>query len=267
LTALYVHQHASSLVAVRAVGQDMVQPPRLSATDRTNLGVALGEFVTEETGIASSDAVVDDGSDVVDAILERAAALPADVIVVGTHGRSGLRQFILGSVAEKVVRRASCAVLTVPPTASEDGFSSLRRILCALDFSAGALRALHYARDLAARCAAQLTVLHVIELPPDVPDLLQPDLTSYRARRFEQARAHMTAVLEPVRAACEASELLLVGRAGREIVRVATEQESDLVVMGVHGRGTADLAIFGSVTHHVVRHAPCPVLTVRLDVL
>ena len=62
-----------------------------------------------------------------------------------------------------------------------------------------------------------------------------------------------------VRDACETSELLLVGRAGREIVRVATEQESELVVMGVHGRSVVDLAIFGSVTHHVVRHAPCPV--------
>ena len=132
----------------------------------------------------------------------------------------------------------------------------MRRILCALDFSVGSSRALHYARDLAARAAAQLTVLHVIELPPDLPGLLQPDLTSYRAARFEQARVWMTAALAPVRDACGTSELLLVGRAGREIVRVATEQESELVVMGVHGRGTVDLAIFGSVTHHVVRHAP-----------
>jgi nucleotide-binding universal stress UspA family protein len=221
--------------------------------------------VTQETGIAGSDAVVDDASDVADAILHRAAALPADLIVQGTHGRSGLGHLLLGSVAEKVLRRASCAVLTVPRTASEGGFGELRRILCALDFSPGSPRALQYARDLATRSAAQLTVLHVIEVPPDVPDLLQPDLTGYRARRFEQARAHMTAVLEPGRAACNASELLLVGRAGREIVRVAIEQESDLVVTGVHGRGTVDLAIFGSVIHHVVRHAPCPVLTVRLD--
>ncbi|NIS66340.1 MAG: universal stress protein, partial [Gemmatimonadales bacterium] len=59
--------------------------------------------------------------------------------------------------------------------------------------------------------------------------------------------------------------LILTGRPGREIVRVAAEQAVDLIVLGVHGRGAVDLAMFGSVTHHVVRHASSPVLAVRVD--
>ena len=266
VSVLHVHQPATSLVAAGPFVGGETLLPTLRTTDRLDLDAALEELVTQETGIARADAMVDDASDVADAILKRAAAGHADLIVMGTHGRSGIQHLMVGSVAEKVLRRAGCAVLTVPLTAPEEFPGSLRRILCALDFSVGSSRALHDARDLAARAAAPLTVLHVIELPPDVPDLLQPDLTGYRAARFEQARVRMTAALAPVRDACETSELLLVGRAGREIVRVATEQESDLIVMGVHGRGTVNLAIFGSVTHHVLRHALCPVLTVTLDV-
>jgi nucleotide-binding universal stress UspA family protein len=93
----------------------------------------------------------------------------------------------------------------------------------------------------------------------------EADVTSYRAARFGYARECMKASLADVRGRCEVHELLLVGTPEQEIIRVATEQESDLIVMGIHDRSAADVALAGSVTHHVGRHASCLVLTVRGD--
>lgn len=233
------------------------------SSDRMQLAVSLRDFVTLETGIAQPDAVVEEASDVSAAILARAAQEQTDLIVLGTHRRHAMPRFMLGSVAEKVLRRAGCAVLMVPATVSRNAPSSLGRILCALDFAGGGMVALRYACDLAEAAAGQLTMLHVIELPPAGPHMREADLASYRAARFEYARECMKASLSEVRGRCDVHELLFVGTPEREIVRVASEQESDLIVMGIHGRTAADIALFGSVTHHVVRHAPCLVLTVR----
>jgi nucleotide-binding universal stress UspA family protein len=172
----------------------------------------------------------------------------------------------VGSIAERVLRHASCAVLTVPPEtmAAPPTGPHLTRLVCALDFSAASINALDCAIALASRTDAPLTVAHIIELPPDVPDLPQVDLSGYRQARFEQARACLQQVLVPRRTAnVHIDEMLLAGRAGPELVRLALEQQADAVVMGVHGRHALDLLVFGSITHHVVCHAPCPVLTVR----
>ena len=255
-------QTARALVAMGPFADERFGPSPIS-TDRMQLDVALRHLVTQETGIVQPDAVVEEASDVSAAILARAAQDHADLIVLGMHRRHALQHFMLGSVAEKVLRRAHCSVLLVPPTASRNASPSLVRILCALDFAGGFMVALQYARDLAEAAAAQLTILHVIELPPVGPDMSGAGLAGYRAARFEHAREYMKASLADVRGRCDVHELLLVGTPEQEILRVATEQESDLIVMGIHGRSAADLALSGSVTHHVVRHAPCPVVTVR----
>ncbi len=237
-------------------------PPSLGAGDLMQLGFALRDLVTQETGIPEPDTLIDEASDVCAAILARAATVHADLIVVGTHGRLGPDPLVPGSVAKRVLRGAPCAVLTVPATSTREVPISLSRILCASNFSTASWRAFRYARDLAADQAAQLTLLHVIELPPDTLGTFQADRSTQRAVCFEQARSRMMPARDEVRGTCEWTELLLVGGAGPEIVRIATEQESDLVVMGAGGRGAADVEPAGSVTHDVVRQAPCPVLIV-----
>lgn len=264
LTTLHVHPvPAPPLASVPFVGGEVVRPTLLSPADRTLLADALQQFVARQLAGGEADTRLQEAPDVPAAILEEAAATHADLLVLGTHGRTGLEQFVLGAVAEKVLRRALCTVMTVPPHAADPPAVPFRRVVCAIDFSPGSCRVLERARDLAAHAGARLTVLHVVELPADVPDIPQADLTAYRAARFDQAKRAMAAALDAARGTCDVGELLLAGRPGREIVRLATEQEADVVVLGVHGRGALDLAVFGSVTHHVVRHAPCPVLTVR----
>ena len=73
----------------------------------------------------------------------------------------------------------------------------------------------------------------------------------------------MKALITPFRPLCEIDDLLLAGKPYREILRLAREQDVDLIVMGVHGRGAIDRMLFGSVTEQIVRRATCPVLTVR----
>jgi nucleotide-binding universal stress UspA family protein len=105
-----------------------------------------------------------------------------------------------------------------------------------------------------------------VELPPDLSDFPSPGLADYRNSRFQQAVADVTratkATLAPT---CAADPLVLVGKSYREILRVAADQNADLIAMGIRGRGTLDQAFFGSTTNHVVREARCPVLTIRGD--
>ena len=99
-------------------------------------------------------------------ILDRARAWPADVVVMGTHGRGGFERWVLGSVTEKVLRKAPCPVLTVPPPAGglhPEGSVLFRRIVCPVDFSGASLAALGYALKLAEESCAEITVLHVLE--------------------------------------------------------------------------------------------------------
>jgi nucleotide-binding universal stress UspA family protein len=200
-------------------------------------------------------------------IVDLAAALPADLVVIGTHGREGFQRLVLGSVAEKVLRQAPCPVLTVPPAAQGSAGGHLfRRILCPVDFSGASERALQYALSLAQEAKASLELVHVVEWGPD-PQASEMvgrfDLPEYRRFVEEDARRRLGALVPAeAREWCEVSETLVAGKPWQEVLRRA-EGRADVIVMGVRGRGALDVALFGSNTHHVVRGADCPVLTVH----
>jgi nucleotide-binding universal stress UspA family protein len=204
------------------------------------------------------------------AIIDTAMTWPADLIVMGTHGRSGFERLLLGSVAEKVLRKAPCPVLTVPRRVITPNQSlTFGRILCAVDFSAASLRALEYAASLAAVGGPGVRALNVLELFAEgggLRDELVLDTPDFRADliRHAQARLH-DAISDQMRALCPMDESVTMGKAWREILRVAADDNADLIVLGVQGRTTADLLLFGSTTQHVVRLAECPVLTIRAD--
>jgi nucleotide-binding universal stress UspA family protein len=218
------------------------------------------------------DVIVDVGEPAAE-ILARAAVSQADVIVMGTHGASGFEHLLLGSVTEKVLRRAPCPVLTVPPHTHATSKLPFRRLLCAVDFSESSLRGLDLAGSLAKESDAALTVLHVVEWPwkeppPPVLDELPPEqataLAEFR-RYLEKSATERLRGLTPetVRDHCAIAPRVVHGKSYIEILRVAAEDRADLIVMGVHGRNAADVLLFGSTTNQVVRRATCPVLTLR----
>jgi nucleotide-binding universal stress UspA family protein len=199
-------------------------------------------------------------------ILDHARSLPADLIVIGTHGAGGFEHLVLGSVAEKVLRQAACPVLTVPPRARTTSMLPFKRLLCPVDFSDSSLAALDFAFSLAQEGDAELTILHVFEWPADdEPLTTRPfSVPEYRQERERDATARLHEVVpDSAWDWCRPKTRLAHGKAYREILGIATEDNSDLIVMGVHGRNALDLMLFGSTTNQVVRRATCPVLTLR----
>ena len=205
---------------------------------------------------------------VVDRILRLAEELPVELIVMGTHGRSGFERLVLGSVTEKVLRKARAPVLTIPPPAEEVIPSVpilFERILCATDFSEGSVHALAHAVSIAHEASASLTLLHAIEAGGihEAGQSVAPDMQR-DAEVAVRERLHGL-VSEAARARCKVDEVVCVGRAWREILRVARDRDSSLIVLGTHGHHAIDRLLFGSVTNHIVRAASCPVLTLRGD--
>lgn len=203
-------------------------------------------------------------------ILDERVATKADLLVLGTHGRSGFERLFLGSVTEKVIRTATCPTLVVPPRAADvaaDAPVRFRRILCPVDFSATSLQALAAALDIAKEASGTLTLLHVVPLPPVLGEesiMLATDLEPLQQAAMAAARRQLTALIpEHARDFCTVQTDVTEGSAHGEILRLAKEQQSDLIVIGVHGRRALDLAVFGSTTHGVIRSSTCPVLVMR----
>jgi nucleotide-binding universal stress UspA family protein len=193
-------------------------------------------------------------------IVRHAAETRADLIVMGTHGRSGFDRVTLGSVTEKVLRRASCPVLTLPPgSASAADAVEYRQILCPTDFSDCSHAAIDRALSLARRTGARITLLHVVETADG--DETIDDL--HRRQSDAARRAVHDAVLSRAQPADRVDEAVAIGKPYREILRAAEERHADVIVMGVRGRGPVDLTLFGSTTNQVVRRAACPVITLR----
>jgi nucleotide-binding universal stress UspA family protein len=210
-------------------------------------------------------------------IVLRARALPADLLVMGTHGRSGFNRVLLGSITEKVLRQVACPVLTVPPAASQkaEGAVAFKKILCPIDYSPSALKALQYALDLARQAGGCVTALHALE-SMDPEDRLEPspfdpdyevvlEARRRRQERIEHARRRLRAQLAPEPTTwCDIdASTVAVDRAYKAILQRAEALGVDLIVMGAQGTGGLELMVYGSNTQHVLRAARCPVLTVK----
>jgi nucleotide-binding universal stress UspA family protein len=201
-------------------------------------------------------------------IEQEAAALPADLLVMGTHGRGGLEHLLLGSVTEKVLRRTSCPVLTVGhvPAHARPG-SLFRRILCAADLTRASDHTLDVAVSMASENGARITLLHVVESLPGenaAHFLAGPEMGHLRRELVEQAHTQLKQAINELGADfCEIRERVATGAPWSEILRAADEMDADLIVMGAHTRGAVGRMFFGSTSSHVVRRAVCPVLVVQ----
>jgi len=209
-------------------------------------------------------------------IVNCAAAMKADLLVMGTHGLSGFHRLLLGSVTEKVVRTATCPLLTVPPAvpATTPRPILFKKILCPIDYSPSALKALEYALELGRQANGCVRVLHALEymdpeesLEPSVFDPCREAALESRRRRqhlIDHARERLhTQLAGESRTWCEIEEVVAINRAYKEILQRAAASDADLIVMGAQGSSGIELMLYGSNTHHVVRAATCPVLTVR----
>jgi len=182
-----------------------------------------------------------------------------DLIVLGTHGRGLIGTLLLGSVAEQVLRHATCPVLTVGPDVLTSLLDHERytHVLFATDFSDGSMHALPYALSIAEEHEADFTLMHVLEQLEPLPTEYSKELISeYRQRLWQM-------VPEDANLWCKPQVTVAIGTAPDEIVRTARDRQVDLIVMGVHSGGAVASHLPWTVVHAVVRRARCPVLTVR----
>jgi nucleotide-binding universal stress UspA family protein len=184
-----------------------------------------------------------------------------DLVVMGSHGRTGLARVLLGSVTEKVVRHAPCSVLAARARGDATSFA---HVLCPIDFSDSSRLAVERAAQLAAPSGAGIMLLHAIELP-----------VTYNGEPFgvdfldgiEKKSTHLledwAADLRSKIAVPVATEIR-VGPPGMQTLEILDRDPTfDLVVIGSHGRTGLRRVLLGSVAEQVVRHAPCPVLVAR----
>lgn len=261
LTVLYV----SSLAPVTEGFPPIVNPITLERTSRERLMEELQRFAlpASKAGVNVTFSLREGPATA--EILDEARGSAADLIVMGTHGRSGFERLMLGSVTEKVLRKSPCPVMTVAPTAAEAPVhdpTELRHVVCPLDFSEASKEALRYALSWAERARARLTLLHVIEWP----ELWHPRAASAEYERFiqeEATRQLRDAVPKEARNWCRVEERVLAGSPWKRILALAVEEAPDLIVLGAHGHNTLERTLFGSTANHVVRQAPCPVVSVR----
>lgn len=199
-------------------------------------------------------------------VVRLAEDLGCGLIVIGTHGRSGFNKLVFGSVCEKVVRHSHVPVLTIKHPeyefVNEGVIAELKRILCPCDLSGFSNAGTALATALCERFGGTLVLMHVIDTRMDYPQFWPESgpLTSASARP-DALRA-----VKEVAGQCTgiATETYVpIGIPHSEIVRAVKDENIDLVVMATHGRTGIAHALLGSTTEKVVRHAPCPVLTIR----
>jgi nucleotide-binding universal stress UspA family protein len=267
LTLLYVHQFGPSLIGVGPAAV-VSQPTLFSDDERRTLTATLRTFGgVDDASQGMVDTVIVEDMSVAGGILDRATEINADLIVIGTQGRSRLERFGLGSVAEAVLRKASCPVLAVPPHVPGSGLANpaaIRHVLCPLDFSPHSIDALPQALLWASKAGARVTALHVAEISPELAEPPLPEFEAYRDRVVSDARRHLADAVRNAAPQAPIEQRLAVGRPAVEILRYATHHQADLIVMGIRGRSQIDMAFFGSTTNRVVRQATCPVLTAHV---
>ena len=255
----------------------------LHVLDSEFLRVALGDPHDQETAalrqlhdrLTDDDrrrfrafAIVERSDEPADAIASYARTHDIDVIVMGTHGRTGMKHLLAGSVAEKVVRTAPCPVLTLRDTASGQGGARPARILVPTDYSAPSDAALACARRLAAQFGSSLHILHVLEEVAASSafgsEFYMGDSPDVRAARLKDAQERLAhRVIPGGQSQVHTTAEVVSGRSAQAIVDSAANGNFDLIVMGTHGRSGVAHLLMGSVAETVVRTASCPVLTVR----
>ena len=257
----------SSVVALHVRGPvvNSVTPPAawpmVQEAEKQKDELRRGELRSYFAGIPAT-ARIEEG-DILSHLEEAIKNDNVDLVVVGTHGRTGFGKLILGSVAEEILRTVHCPVLTVGPNAGTAWVvgTKIREVLLATDFSPESREAAAYV-SLAQEFLARLVLLHVVA-NPTAGELVSPaDVTAASENLLRQF------LPEDAELCCKPEFIVAHGKSAEMILEIAKQRESDLVVLGAR----PESGIPGASTHlpiatarKVVSHATCPVLTVRHD--
>ena len=248
----------------------LIEYERIVAEHAVESRARLEELATRARagGIRASEHEVQGSADT--GISEAADQVDAELVVIGTHGRTGLRRLLLGSVAERVVRLCRRHVMVARPSAGRDPSATAggyRRILVPTDFTPRAELALELALELAEPgCAVEL--FHAWHLPALTASLVpsrvsESALIPVRASLEAGAREKGNAVIARHTRPGSPITLAIVNDSPAHAIVERALTGYDLIVMGGHGRRGLRRLILGSVAEATVRHAPCSVVVVH----
>ena len=261
-TLVLVHAQADDAPLPHVTNDMIEQLGRVSEAMRIEETRQLAAWLDRMRARGLSAELVGRAGPAGEVVAQVASERAADLIVIGTHGRTGISRFLLGSAATAILRHAPCDVLVCRGATAPGAFV---RPLAATDFSPTALRALRHAADLTAR-GAPIEVVHAWQLPAG----------SWGATLLGQARFPWSTVRDAVLASARAQADAIVatqtdlghalhvelvqGPPASVITHAAERGGHDLIAIGTHGRGGFRRLLLGSVAESVVRHAPCSVL-------
>lgn len=257
-------QRAPALHVVHAIALPTVPMPpgeALYAEDfeqraRTALEKALHEVVAPRRGPVPIETHLVTGAPA-PALIEEARALGCERIVVGATGRSILPRFLIGNVADRLVRTSPIPVVVVPqPSEEVPARTAIRNIVCAADFSAPSEHAVIAALHLAREHHARLHLVHAWHVAPYVERMpeLSASIERDMARELDAlAQRHASPDLTLVRH-------LRRGHPHHELVHAARELDADIIVVGTSGKTGLDRVLLGSVAERIIRTSPVPVL-------
>jgi nucleotide-binding universal stress UspA family protein len=203
-------------------------------------------------------------------VIERAAMDKNTLIVMATHGRSGIQRWVLGSIADNILHGAANHVLLVRATdqGKTDGEAVLKTVVVPLDGSPLSERVLPDVAELAKKIKLAVVLVRAYALPPsvsgddfglysaDLLDQLESEAKDYLAGKVKDLK---TKGLEDV------SSVVQIGYGAEEIITLARNTPDNFIAMCTHGRTGVKRWVFGSVTERVVRHSGDPVLIIRAD--
>lgn len=220
-------------------------------------------------GVATRSAVLE--GDAAEAIIKEADARPGTLIVMATHGRSGLGRWLMGSVTDKVVRHAHQPTLVVRVRDDADGSrANIGEVILPLDGSATAEAAIPHAVEMSKLLGVGISLIRAVS-PASHADAFVEYMPDSYERLVEEAREDAEEYLDGVatrirdQGISEVRTEASIGNASSAIVDLARAADDPLVVMATHGRSGIGRWMLGSVADRVVRHGPGPVLVVPPD--
>lgn len=266
---LFIDNYPPNLIAEpEAVYHEMEQAARNRMKDYEtaceNVSVAYTSYIRK-------------GPEIAETVLAHLKDHAADWLILGTHGRKGLNHFLMGSVAEELMRQAPIPVMTIRADVRRTAASEIDKVMVPIDFSVRCIASAKAALGLM-RPGHELHLFHAIE-EVNFPIGLDPMMTDphgqkmlvdlsmqLRDLREQQLKDWAKQHIEPINPGVNLKLTVEMGSTTRAIVNYAKGHDIDLIVMATHGRRGFDHFLLGSITERVFRTAPCPVLGLKPNV-
>jgi nucleotide-binding universal stress UspA family protein len=289
---LYLCNIVSDMVMLSSHGQAYIASDTI-ARERLDSAQTLLESLAKEHGI-DAEIIVSPGHPA-DEVTQIAREKNIDLVIAATHGGSGIKRFLIGSVTDRLVKTLACPLLVLNAKKDQSEFKDnlnvpLKRILVGCDFSPGSELAFTYALSLAQEFQGELHLVHVIKPEKHVEmttsnymkiqggdylgwnrsDFL--DLQKNAAEEEWERRNRLSSSLErqlanmvpeESRNWCTPEIILLEGEPYMELIQYSEQKKIDMIVLGIHGRSFLEKFLVGSTTDRVISRGSCPVLAVR----